>query len=209
MQTSQFSLKKSSCLLLALAIAAFSLIIISSCNEKNKSEGKSTPFKMNCVTLTKAQIKTWADSGWFNPGNPNRIKYVLVQFYSSNSDKSHSNMQLVAFPCKSIGEVNINGKIVLNIDKSCAGTTFPGPVMFASSYLCTEEIGLTAKDGSLNNNVNNIKLVPSQDYSPYVGFSALTEISGGLVDTTKNPWPCPPYCCPGPCCPIKDTLIEF
>lgn len=116
-------------------------------------------------------------------------------------------MQLVAFPCKSLGEININAKIILGIDNSCDGMTFSGPVMFASSYICTEGLGITTKEGTFNTDIGNITLVPNADNPSCVGFSMETE-SRGVVDTTRIPWPCPPYCCPGPCCPIKDTLIN-
>jgi len=189
------------------------LLAVSSCKE-NKKEAE-TSFTMNAVMITKAQVEAWMKSGWINPADSNGAKHLLLQFYSDNTSKASSNMQLVAFPAKSFTKVIFEGKTILANDPSRKAKTFSGPAIFASSYICLDYLNFLNKDGSLKN-FDKIILAPNQDNPPYIGYSIAMESPGGensglkplaLIDTTKNPWPCPPYCCPGPCCPLNETFL--
>ncbi|MBI5857041.1 MAG: hypothetical protein HZB42_05255 [Sphingobacteriales bacterium] len=176
-------------------------LLIASCDKSQKSLSLST------VTLTKKQVKAWIDNGMIKPGDSAGKRYLLLQFYTGDA-KSGSNMQLVAFPASSFTNVNLKGKTILEVDRAVNAQTFSGPAMMASSLVCLEEIGIMNPDGSLGD-FESVNFSPYVNTEGYVAYQMEVKNTKGLIDTTKSPWPCPPYCCPGPCCPINDTIQNF
>lgn len=182
---------------LLLLLLLPSVFLILSCNNKDKK--KTTGFKANTVVLKKAEIDAWMKDTSITKGDPASIKYVLLQFYSEKPGDMSGNLQLVAYPARSMSDVIIKGRTVLALDLNGPSVSIEGPAAFASSFVCTET--LFAKG------YGDVYLYPNQNNQPYLGYDMGTmKADTKAIDTTKNPWPCPPYCCPGPCCPVNDTI---
>src|SRR5690242_1383883 len=84
---------------LFLAFLFLTLFIFACIKKKDKQLNVSSGFGMKKVILTKAQVQAWVDSGWMNPADSHRVKYILLQFYSANG--TGNDMELVAYPCAS------------------------------------------------------------------------------------------------------------
>ena len=166
------------------------------CTSQDKKKGGDDAigsFKMNCVILTKAQVQAWVDSGWTKPDNPNKIKKILLQFYSLNVSDVGNNMQLLAYPGKSITNVYPGGKQTLMRDTICS-KTFSGPAAFGNNSLNIDDLKIINPDGSLND-FDFVRFIPTQQYAEYINFNIeIVRLGKTEVLSAKTSWPCPPYC---------------
>ena len=128
-----------------------------------------TAFKMNCVILTKEQVQGWVDNGWTSPGNPNRIKKILLQHYSADATYVINNLQLIAYPVSGFRNVQTECMATLSIDTTCEAQTISGPVVFANNSISFDGLRITNEDGSLND-FDFIMLRPAHRYPPYINF---------------------------------------
>lgn len=162
--------------------------------DKKKADPESgLSFKMNCVILSKAQVQAWVDSGWTKPDNPNKIKKILLQFYTSNLSELGSNMHLLAYPGKSIVNVYPGGKQILSRDTICT-KTFAGPSALANNYVNIDDLKIINADGSLAV-FDFVRFIPAQQYPEYINFDIEIVREGKIeVMSGKTSWPCPPYC---------------
>ncbi|MEQ1675406.1 MAG: hypothetical protein ABL876_01820 [Chitinophagaceae bacterium] len=183
---------------LLLVIVVSSVVFFNACKDGGTPSGGGAPrvFKLNCVTLSRAQVQAWVDSGWTNPNNPDRITKLLFQFYSQNGTMANSNMQLVVYPGKTLDDVHITGKALLSIDTTCASYSLSGTAIFSNNEFSLEKLGILNPDGTLND-FDYIRFTPEQypknpDYLNYkievVRKGTPTEVEG------DGTWPCPPYC---------------
>jgi hypothetical protein len=164
-----------------------SLLFLSSCKDKKE-------FKINCVLLTKAQIQTWVDSGWTKPADANRIKSLLLQFYSGDASSANSNMQLITYPGKSMNDVKVNGQKILGIDTTCVAKKLTGKVVFANNMVGLSNLKIFNPDGTLND-FDYIRFIPEQKFPPYINFAIeIVRKEGVEVVKDYGSWPCPPYC---------------
>src|ERR1700676_3119058 len=175
MQSNQSLFRKGFLSLLIQLLAVFIIVAVSSCKNTGKKSGPSITssdslgFRMNCVRLTKAQIQAWVDSGWTNPSNSNRIKRLLLQFYSASAENATQNMQLITYPGKSFLDVYMSGKDYLAIDTSCVPKTLSGPVVVANNSLEFDSLKITNPNGTLKD-FSFIRLKPAEQFPPYINF---------------------------------------
>lgn len=196
-----FLFKKSNRIYLLLLVAFTVVFSLYSC--KGKDQGKQdTTFKMNCVTLTKADIQKWVDKGWTKPDNPDRIKVLLFQFFSQDPSKMYNNMQLIAYPGSSGTNVIMEGKTTLKIDSTCVAKAFTSETIIANNSFNFDSLKITNPDGSLND-FDFIRLRPANDYPPYINFQ-VEIVRVGVTETvsSRGTDPCPPYC-PKPPPPLE------
>ncbi|MBI5371602.1 MAG: hypothetical protein HZA79_06220 [Sphingobacteriales bacterium] len=200
------NLKQSGFILPVLAALLLQTSLMTSCSDSKKkpesgATANKTEFKMNCVTLTKAQMQAWVDSGWTKPGSPGRIKTILLQFYSPEAAGLKSNMQLTAYPGTSVTDVKINGNTLLAIDRQCPAKTFSGRVILANNEASLDSLKLLKPDGSLRD-FDFVRFIPQayKSNAAYITFAAEI-VTDGKVEATApaGTYPCPPYCCPPDC----------
>ena len=108
-------------------------------------------------------------------------------------------MQLVVYPGQTNTDVKLNGKQETLIDTSCAGKSISGPLIFANISLNIDSLKILNSDGTLKD-FDFIRLIPVQDYSPYINFK-IEIVTRGETQTMqgRDGLPCPPYCCPPDC----------
>ena len=178
----------------SLAVVTMLFWVCTSGDKKKEGEEGAPPFKMNCVILSKAQVKAWVDSGWTNPANPNRIKKLLLQFYSADAASAGNNMQLVSYPGKSMTQVQGGGKTILAIDTTCVAKTLAGPTAFANNWVDLDGLKIIKADGNLEE-FDFVRFKPSTVHSPYISFD-IEIVRLGVMEIYKGggTWPCPPYC---------------
>lgn len=179
---------------ISLALIVTLFWVCNAGDKKKEGEETAPPFKMNCVILTRAQVQAWVDSGWTNPANSNRIKKILLQFYTADAASAGSNMQIVSFPGKSMTQVQGGGKSILAIDTTCVAKTLSGPTAFANNWVDLDALKIIKADGTLET-FDFVRFKPSTTYTPYISFTieivrtGVTELLPG-----NGTWPCPPYC---------------
>ncbi|MBI3137548.1 MAG: hypothetical protein HYZ15_03065 [Sphingobacteriales bacterium] len=187
-----------------IALLLQSSLLISCADNKRDPGSTATAkneFKMNCVTLTKAQMQAWVDSGWTKPGSPGRIKTLLLQFTTLDAGGIKSNMQLTAYPGSSVTEVKLTGNTLLAIDNSCPAKTFSGRLILANNETNIDSLNLVKPDGTLRN-FDFIRFIPQQYSinSAYITFRVEIVTDGKVEGTAPSgTYPCPPYCCPPDC----------
>lgn len=152
-------------------------------------------FKLNCVTLSKAQVQVWVDSGW-TKDSTTAVKKLLLQPYSSSTDKISSNMVLVAYPGKTIDNVKVNGKTILAADTSCTALAVTGPVIFSDNTISLARLNIFKPDGTLQD-FDYVRFIPTfyAGNKEYISYK-VEVVRGGKPDegTGDGTWPCPPYC---------------
>jgi hypothetical protein len=193
-------MKKTALMRRTTLIYLFSIVLIISsvfftaCNDTKTGdhEEELKNVKLNCVTITKAQIQAWVDSGWTKPGSEGEIKEVVLQFFANSGGRS---FQLIGYPGKTPIDVKDNGKIVLGVDTSCVIKPFLGDFILGNNILKLEKLNIFNQDGTLRN-FDFIKLSPEQQYPPYINFK--TEIiTGGQAESGGGgggTLPCPIHC---------------
>ncbi len=201
----QPNLKPSGFILPVLAALLLQTGLLTSCaDDKRKPESTATgkkEFKMNCVTLTKARMQAWVDSGWTKPDSPDRIKTLLLQFYTPDAGGVNANMQLTAYPGSSVTEVKLSGNTLLAIDNNCPAKTFSGRVILANNEINIDSLNLLKPDGTLRN-FDFIRFIPRQynQNAAYITFTVEIVTDGKVEGTAPSgTYPCPPYCCPPSC----------
>jgi len=191
------------------AIALFltlTILLISCSDDKKEAVGQGEPskkeFSMSPVTLTRAQLQAWVDSGWTKPDNPGRIKTLLLQFYSADAGSMNANMQLTAYPGTTATDVKISGNTLLAADSSSKPVKFSGRVILANNLADLDSLKVFNADGTLKE-FDFVRFTP-QTFSrntAYVTFNADVVKKGGELETgVSGPTrPCPPFCCPPLC----------
>lgn len=189
----------------ALAVFAFSLILVSCTEQSSQSESATGPEKktlsLNCVTLSRQQMQVWVDSGWTRPDNPGRIRTLLLQFYSADAANLNKNLQLIAYPGMSVTDVKLNGNTLLAVDSSCKAGSFSGKIILANNEANLDSLGVFNTDGSLKE-FEYIRFTPGNfGRNPeYISWNYKIVTKGGLEDASGGSTkPCPPYCCPPDC----------
>lgn len=189
-----------------IALLLTQSILFISCNDDTKvADGQGAPekkeFSMNCITLTKAQLQVWVDSGWTKPENPGRIKTLLLQFYSADAGSMNTNMQLTAYPGTSATDVKISGNTLLATDSTCKPVKFSGRVILANNLAELDSLKVFNADGTLKD-FDFVRFTPQTfgQNSSYITFNAAVIKSGVAESDINGPTrPCPPYCCPPKC----------
>ncbi|MBE2229436.1 MAG: hypothetical protein IAE96_02185 [Chitinophagaceae bacterium] len=179
-------------------LICFTLLFFYSC--KNPSAEKSG-FRMNCVLLTHAQVKSWADSGWTRPESPVRIQTILLQFFSPDADHSNDNMQLVAYPGTGITGSILNGRRLLETDPQCKPVQLKGNMILGNNEISLDSLGILKPDGQPAD-FEFVRFTPrrfSRD-NEYITFDTEVVYRGKPeAEKTGPTYPCPPYCCPPEC----------
>jgi hypothetical protein len=207
MQKDQFSFNKSIGLLMIL-VAAFSMVIISSCKDKISK----VP---TCVKLTKAQIQKWVDKGYTDTTKPN--------YMSSLRFKTAYAFPGTPFGVFVIG-VRKDGKVIEeSLTKLTPVDTCKKDHVELSDYIFTGmipvdlvDLKILQGDGKkVTDSLENVVLQPYDWSDPNTHFNFLAYHfsifkKGGVVikpevTTTmalKIGLPCPPCPnCPNPCPP--------
>ncbi len=190
MKKTELVRKANSLPLAALFLVAITLFFASCNDEQEETPNKKDPPKVNCVTLTKAQVQNWVDSGWTKPGSPGKISEVVLQFFSTNGGAS---LQLLGYPGSTPITVRDNGKVVLATDTTCKKASFNGDVIWGNNILKLDSLGIFNRDGGLND-FDFIRLTPEQKYPPYVNFKVDVVTKGQVGDGTGTTLPCPTQC---------------
>ncbi|MCX6316847.1 MAG: hypothetical protein NTW29_06130 [Bacteroidetes bacterium] len=182
--------------LFLLLLVSASLIIMSCKNgDDNSGGGDPKELKLNCVSLSRAQVQAWVDSGWTKDSQTS-IKQLLLQPYSKDASGVMGNMGLVAYPGQTINNVKLGGKSILTIDTTCKGLTVTGPVIFSDNTMSLSALKIFNPDGTLNK-FDYILFTPvkfSRD-SEYVTFKVEVYRDGRVDEGSgTDTWPCPPYC---------------
>lgn len=185
---------------LSLFLLFFTVTVFNACKEGDENGGGTKEFTLSCVTLSKAQVQAWVDSGWTRDSQTS-IRQLLLQPYSGNVADINSNMTLVAYPGITWESVKLGGKSILVADTSCKALTVTGPVIFSDNTIRLSTLKIFNPDGTLNK-FDFIRFIPrrysmNQEYISY----AVEVVRDGKVDEEKNDGthPCPPYCCPPYC----------
>jgi len=161
--------------------------------------GGMKEFKMSCVTLSRAQVQAWVDSGW-TKDSQTAIRALLLQPYSNNANEITGNLSLVAYPGVTYDNVKVGGKSVLTVDTTCKALSVSGPVIFSDNTLNLASLKIFNPDGSLAK-FDYIRFTPtrfSKD-NDYISYKVEVVVDGQVSEGTGGTYPCPPYCCPPYC----------
>ncbi len=177
-------------------IPVFLLFLVSCDNGQPHGGGSPTKdFKMNCVTISRAQVQSWVDSGWTRPGD-GAIKTMLLQFYSADVTAVNSNLQLIAYPSVTVTDVKKGGEQILAIDTTCKAVSFTGKKVLANNEANILKMGILNSDGSLKD-FDYIRFTPQtfKDNSEYINFK-VEVVTKGLPTSVEDgdTKPCPPWC---------------
>jgi hypothetical protein len=175
--------------MLLLAPVLFFLV---SCNDGESHGGgmPDTNFKVNCVKLSREQIKNWVDSGWTKPGAKGQINEVVLQFLGS---KGSMSLQLVGYPGDSPVSVKDLGKVTLAADTTCKSSSFTSDVILGNNLMMLGNLKIFNNEGGLNE-FEYIRLTPEQTYPPYVNFKVEVVTKEQTVVADDNTRPCPAWC---------------
>jgi len=175
--------------MLLLAPVLFFLV---SCNN-GESHGGGMPdkdFKVNCVKLSREQIKNWVDSGWTKPGAKGQINEVVLQFLGS---KGSMSLQLIGYPGDSPVSVKDLGKVTLAADTTCKSEPFSTDVILGNNILKLGDLGIFNAEGGLNE-FDYIRFTPAQQYPPYINFKVEVVTGGQASGSGGGTLPCPTHC---------------
>ena len=146
---------------------SLSVFNFTSCkDDDDQHEENNKGIAISCVTLTRAQIQVWVDSGWTKPDSPESIKELVLQFYNSGKAKS---FELVGYPGTSSTNVKDNGKVMLSSDTSCSAKPFSGELIMGNNILKFEPLKIFNSDGTLRK-FDYIRFTPEQQYPAYINF---------------------------------------
>jgi hypothetical protein len=179
------------------------MVLLGSCKEKTKSgdTAMAAPiqeFRMNCVTLTKAQVQAWVDSGWTMPGDPGKIRSLLFQFYTPSGENAATNMSLTVYPGNTWSNVKITGRTNLAIDTTCVPLKLTGKTILANNVANLNSLKIIKADGTLND-FDFVRFRPVKVDGEYVGFEMeVVKVVGGkeTLMSKDETYPCPPHCPP-------------
>jgi hypothetical protein len=179
------------------------LISLGSCKEKSKSGDTAMgasmeEFRMNCVTLTRAQVQAWVDSGWTKPAEPGKIRAILFQFYTPAGENAATNMSLTAYPGNTWANVKVSGRTNLTIDTTCTALKLTGKTILANNVANLNTLNILNADGTLKD-FDFIRFRPVKVDGEYVSFAMEVVKVVGTQETSlskDDTYPCPPHCPP-------------
>lgn len=205
MQKIKSSSKKSNWLLLPLAIAAFSLLMITSCCRK-----KST-FP-TCVKLTKAQIQKWVKEGYTDPANKN---YMLsVRFKTAYASPGGVFRVFVTGLRKDGSLINESLTELTPVDTCNKEHIKLSDFIFTGTNPANlSDLGIVQSNGKIIDSLQFLQLAPFNYTDPvtkydFLAYDIFTVKKGGVISNSLVPrvgLPCPPCpncnasSCPPPC----------
>lgn len=178
-------------LVLCVSLSIFNLTSCKDDDDQQQKE-KTNGITISCVTLSRAQIQVWVDSGWTKPGSPGSTNELVLQFYKSGKAGS---FDLVGYPGTSSTNVKDNGKVILSADTSCSVQSFSDDIIMGNNILKFEPLKIFNPDGTLRK-FDFIRFTPEQQYPTYINFKIeiITDGKPEANGPAGETLPCPTWC---------------
>jgi hypothetical protein len=207
MQEGQSTFKKSIGLL-TLIVAAFSMVIISSCNDKSSND----PV---CVKFTKAQIQKWIDKGYINRLDLNPM--VSVRFTTAYAGPG-TVFRVYITGVRKDGSIIKESLTELTPVDSCTKDHIKLSefIFIGTNPADLSQLGILDKDGKIVDGLEYLQMTPFDYTDPKTKYDFLAyenSIKKGDGTTMMRPLihsdqilPCPPCPnCPPSSCPKPPT----